>query len=283
MKIFTSIEMQWDGTKYVVAKSEYFEYIGEVSQCCGATSAQNNILTSQQNLMNTASQQASQIFGSDSQVFNSLVNTFSPTVAAGPSQNGFSAQETANLNSQAITANGQAAKNAKQAAGESAAAQGGGNTVLPSGTTGATDANIDTAIAANTANQLSGITQAGYVQGNKNYDVAVRGLDAAPGVFNGAIGAIGAADAAGGAAAGTANQIASQQNSWVQGVTGALGGIAGAAVGGGGILSKEFSGGGGGGEFPSVFNGAQNTLPSGADPAYNFGSNPLPQGPMPSF
>jgi hypothetical protein len=185
MKVYTSIKMQWDGTAYQRVSEQSYEYTGEVAQCCGATSAQNQIQNQQMSLSNEATSQAQSIFGSDSAAYNQLLNTFSPTVQAGPGQNGFSAQETANLDSQAITANGQAAKNAKQAAGEQQAAAGGGNTVLPSGTTAATDANIDTAIAGNTANELSGITQAGYAQGAKNYEEAAQGLEAAPGVFNG--------------------------------------------------------------------------------------------------
>jgi hypothetical protein len=252
MKVYTSIKMQWDGTAYQRVSEQSYEYTGEVAQCCGATSAQNQIQNQQMSLSNEATSQAQSIFGSDSAAYNQLLNTFSPTVQAGPGQNGFSAQETANLDSQAITANGQAAKNAKQAAGEQQAAAGGGNTVLPSGTTAATDANIDTAIAGNTANELSGITQAGYAQGAKNYEEAAQGLEAAPGVFNSATGAIGAATGAGSAASQTASGIAQENTSWVSGVTGALGGIAGAALGGpmgagiGSSIGKAIGGGGSG-------------------------------------
>ena len=61
--------------------------------------------------------------------------------------------------------------------------------------------------------------------------LAQAGAEAAPSVFSGSTGAVNALTGSSSAAGNTANQIATQNNSWVQAVTGALGGIAGAAVG----------------------------------------------------
>lgn len=232
MKIYTRIVMQWDGNRYVTTESESFDYHGPVELLCGASTEQKNLQGEQSGFFSNAMGQAQQIFGNDSQVFNSLMKTFAPTVAAGPSQQGFSAGEKANLNSQAITQTGQAYKNAKSAVGNAEAAQGGGITVLPSGAKVGSDVNLAVGAANQTATELGQINQADYDQGNKNYNEAVQGLAGAGNVFNSATSSEDAATGAGNAAENTANQVASENQSWVQSVTGALGGIAGAAAGG---------------------------------------------------
>lgn len=240
MKIFTKIVLQMldNPEEYAIIKKVGYEYKGPVALACGSTSQQNQIAQSQQNFMNQAQQQATSVFGSSSSVFNSLMSTFAPIVAAGPSQQGFSQQELANLNSQAITQTGQSYKNAKEALGEAESAQGGGTVALPSGANVGANLSLTENAANQTANELGQITQANYQQGQQNYQNAVQGELAAPGVFNPATSALNAGTSAGTAAANTANQIAQENNSWVSAVTGALGGIAGAAVGGGGILSN---------------------------------------------
>lgn len=230
MKIYTRIKLQWDGTRYVLENSESFEYSGPVAKACGATGAQKTIQAQQQSFFGNAQQQAQQLFGNDSQVFGDLMKTFAPTVAAGPSQEGFSPGELSNLNSTAITATGQAYKNAKSAVGNAEAAQGGGISQLPGGAQVGADVGLAESAANQTATQLSGIKQADYTQGNANYDKAVAGLAGAPNVFNSSTGATDAAINAGTAASSSANQVAQENQSWVQSVTGALGGVAGAAA-----------------------------------------------------
>lgn len=231
MKVYTRIVMQWDGNRYVTTESESFDYVGPVSLLCGATSAQNNLANEQSSFFSNAIQQSQQIFGKDSTIFNSLMKTFAPTVAAGPSQEGFSAAEKSNLQSQAITETGQAYKNAKAAVGNAEAAQGGGMSVLPGGARVGADINLATSAANQTANELGQINQADYDQGHKNYDEAVSGMMNAGNVFNSSTSAEEGATGAGNSAASTANQVAQENQSWVQSVTGALGGIAGAAAG----------------------------------------------------
>lgn len=212
---------------------------------CGASKQQGQIAGSQQNFYSQMINQASQVFGNSSSVFNQLVKTFSPTVANGPNQYGFSAAQDANLRSGAITQAGQGYRNEKQALGDQQAAAGGGRAVMPAGYTAAQNAALATNYGNQTSNALSQITETGYEQGNKNYNEAVQGLGAAPSVFATATGASGAATGAGSAAASTANQIATQDNSWVSSVTGALGSIAGAALGNPGAIMGAFGGGGG--------------------------------------
>lgn len=234
MKIYTRIQYSWnqDG-ELVVDNYDAFEYTGKVELCCGASTSQQQIGAEQATAYQQMTQQAQQVFGSSSQVFQQLQSTFAPTVAAGPSQQGFSAAEDANLKSQAITQSGVAYKNAKSAVGEAIASQGGGNNpALTSGSNTGIDLGIANSAAANTANELSNIEETNYATGRQNYDTAVSGLAASPNVYNPAAEFGNAATNSGNAASNTANQIASQNSSWVQAVTGVLGGVASAATGG---------------------------------------------------
>jgi hypothetical protein len=213
-----------------VLEDEFTEYDGPMALCCGATAAQNQALSSQTSITSQVMQQGSQVFGSDSQVFNDLVSSMAPTVAAGPNQQGFSAAENANLQSSAITQSGQAYKNAEAATGDAIASTNGGNSSLPAGAETGVNENLASSAAANTSGELSQINLANYQQGQQNYNTAVSGLESAPGVFSSATSLDNAASSAASGEASTANQIASQNNSWIQGVTGALGSVAGASI-----------------------------------------------------
>ena len=69
---------------------------------CGASSQQKQIEQAQSNYYNTLTQQANQIFGYASSIFNELQSTFAPILAKGPNQEGFSDAEKQNLNNEII-------------------------------------------------------------------------------------------------------------------------------------------------------------------------------------
>jgi hypothetical protein len=234
MRIHSRTVWQWSEARkqYVKIIDEFYDYSGPVALTCGASAQQTQIEAAQQSFYTQLQSQATAAFGAASGVFQGLMATFAPIVAAGPSQQGFSQQENANLNSQAITQTGNAYQNAKAAVGNAEAAEGGGNVDLPSGAAVGTDLGLAESAANQTASEESQITQANYAQGNKNYEEAVAGEEAAPGVFSTSSGAANAATEGGNAASNTANQIAQENNSWVNAAIGALGGIAGSAVGG---------------------------------------------------
>jgi len=231
MKVYRELRFQWDGHKYIKIYEDAFMYEGEVELACGASSGQKAIGQQQSNFYNQVTTQAGSVFGNSSTVFQDLLNTFAPTVAAGPNQQGFSPTELSNLNSQAITQTGQAYRNAKAAVGDAESAQNGGNASLPGGGNLGVNAQLAESAANQTAGELSNITQQNYAVGRQNYDVAVQGLANAPSVFNTASGFDNAATGAGSAAANTQNQISQQNNSWISAVTGALGQVGGAAAG----------------------------------------------------
>src|SRR5262249_43301641 len=169
MQIYTKVSLSWNGAQYVVTESEGYEYDGPVSLCCGATSEQKSIQQQQSDLFSTLKQQSQLEFGNASKVFQDLYDTFSPIVAAGPNQQGFSAPEKAALQSSAITNTGVATRNALQAAKEASAAVGGGNMALPSGADIGRNLSVVNAGANETAKELSDINEKNYEVGRENY------------------------------------------------------------------------------------------------------------------
>ena len=233
-RIHTRTVWQWSDERkqYVKVIDEFYNYKGPVALTCGASAQQTQVEAAQQSFYTQLQSQATAEFGAASGVFQGLMATFAPIVAAGPSQQGFSQQENANLNSQAITQVGQNYANAKAAVGNAEAAEGGGNMSLPSGAAIGTNLGLAESAANQTSSEESQITQANYAQGNKNYEEAVAGEENATNVFSSSTSAANAATEGGNAASNTANQIAQENNSWVNAAIGALGGIAGSAVGG---------------------------------------------------
>lgn len=241
MRITTKLVMQWDDKlgQFVTLERVSKDYYGPVESCCGATDGMKDIAGQQSSFATQLVSQASSVFGAASKVFNDLVRSFSPTLAAGPNQQGFSAQENANLQAKAVNDTGQAYKNAKAAVGNAQAAKGGGNTALTSGAEVGTDLGLAESAANQTAGELGQINEANYEVGRDNYKTAVAGMESAPNVFGAATNAANAATNAQEGAATTQNLIAQENQSWVQGVTGALGGVAGAFMTGGmGNLGK---------------------------------------------
>lgn len=225
--------------KWSAIIDKYIEEGRTVSGGCGASDEQKSTYQDQQAITNQLMQQSQQIFGASSSVFNDLMKTLSPIVAAGPGQKGYSPAEEAALKSEAITDTGEAYKHARTAVREHQAAQGGGTEVLPGGAAVSADINLANQGAAQTAKNLSQINISNYETGRQNFNTAVGELEQAPGVFNPATGAGSAATGAGSAQAETANQISQSNNSWMTAVSGALGGITGSLIAPGGWLGKK--------------------------------------------
>ena len=132
----------------------------------------------------TAINQAKQEFGDANTVFNDLVNSTAPIVAAGPEQTGFSAQQESAINANTIDTTAAQYKNAATAVKSDIAGQGGGNIALPSGANIATEEALAEAGAQQTASGLRSNLQADYAAGNQNWQFAEGTLGKAPGVFS---------------------------------------------------------------------------------------------------
>ena len=203
----------------------------------GSSAAQNQILASQQAMQSTLQQNYNTAFAGQQNILNGLTKSLQTTLNAGPSQFGFSAPETTALNTLATTQNSQEYQNARAAAGEAAAAAGGGAT-LPTGAANQTQAEIAAQAAQTQSNSLLGIQEAGYKQGNANYNEAVSGLNTTAGIEN-PTGIAGAANSAGEAASNSASTIQKANG----GLVGSLGGAAlnAFAPGAGSVLQKGLS------------------------------------------
>lgn len=180
MLVTTKIVFDAEGT---VLEHQYYEYDGPIEKCCGPSSASKNLNNQIQNFSATMQQQAGQIFGDASQVFNNLMSSFQKTVQGGPSQQGWSQAETNAVNSQIIDQAAVNARNIKSGVNSAVAAAGGGNAVSPSGLENTVNLQAAEATEAAKSSQLESATEANYAQGTQNYNTAVAGEMNLPNVF----------------------------------------------------------------------------------------------------
>lgn len=231
MRIHTKIKFEWDGEKYVETYEEGYEFpVNGIALCKGATQQQNDLAASQTGFYNTLTQDYGQQFANQSSILNSLNQSLSPTVAAGPSQFGYSNAQTNALNSTALQGTAQTYQNAQKALQNQQAQQGGGNMALPSGVAAQNAAALAASGANQTSSELLGIQNAGYAQGNQNYNNAISSLGSVASQYN-PTGYSNSATGAGSSAASELNTIQQENTaaSPLSIVGGLLGGIAGAA------------------------------------------------------
>jgi len=238
MRIHTELVYIWDeaAEAHILVSERGFDFPdnGKLDLCKGASAAQNSLAASQTNFYNQLSGDYSQQFANQNNILNTLQNTFNPTVAAGPNQYGFNAAETNNLNSSVINNTATQYANASRALGQQQGAQGGGNTLLPSGVASGQQAALAAGAANQTATGLTGVQQAGYQQGLNNYNNATGALSGVAGQYgSSANSTAGSANNAGSAAGSEINTITQENNAaspWNL-VSGILGGAASAGLG----------------------------------------------------
>lgn len=193
-----------------------------------SNSAQTQIEGEQQSGFSTMQNEAQQVFGQNSALYSNLLNAFTPILNAGPDQEGFSGTEKAALDTQSTAGVTTEYQNAEKAAREQYAGEGGGNEYIPSGQEAEIEADTAASAAGKESELQSQITEADYSTGRENWLAAEQGLEGAGSAFNPSISLDNAATGAGSAASTTATAIANSSNSWM----GALGGMAGTAIGG---------------------------------------------------
>jgi hypothetical protein len=196
---------------------------------CGASSQQNNVESEQNQFYQQAMTEQSAAYSEDQEILNQMKSVYEPILAKGPDQQGFSEAEENTLNTQAVEGTTQNYSQAAKAVGEETAAEGGGNAVLPSG--GATELKAQTAAAAaqQESSEESQIQEADYAQGYNEWQNAATGLATVSGQLN-PTAYSNAATSAGSATSTTANEIAQENNSWINAAIGAAGSIGGAVV-----------------------------------------------------
>lgn len=196
----------------------------------GPTAAQTNLQQSQADFYKQATSEATTTFGEDQGLLKQMTDVYSPILAKGPNQHGFSAGQTEDLNAQVEEGTAENYKGAAKAVNESLAARGGGNIPITSGGEEEMRANVANAAAEEESNQESQVKQADYSQGYNEWEQAGQGLGAVSGQLN-PTGYSGAATNAGNAEGTTADTIQQEDNSWENAAIGAAGAIGGAAVG----------------------------------------------------
>jgi hypothetical protein len=234
-RIHTFLQYEWsdETNEYVLVHEEGFDCPESgVAWCKGASSAQDQLAASQSAFYNQLTNNYSTQFANQNAILSSLQSSLASTVAAGPSQFGFSPGQTDALNSTAIQGTAQSYQNAEKALQNNAAQQGGGNVALPSGVAAQNAATLAASGANQESSELLGIKNAGYTQGNANYNNAINALGGVASQYN-PNGVAGNATGAGNAAANEANVITQENNAaspWGA-IGGLLGGVAGAFAG----------------------------------------------------
>jgi hypothetical protein len=221
---------------------------------CGPSTQEKQIESSTQNLGQSLQSNYAQRFGQQSKLLQSLNDSLSPIVAAGPSQTGFSPEELAARNTTAINNAGAANIHARQAAGNAFAGQGGGSASdIVSGIHKSIEGDIASASANELANTQNAITGEDYAVGRSNYDKAVAGAHALSGEYDPKSFAEGA-DSSFGSAFKEANTIQQERGSQISSIIGTVGSLASSFAGG--IGNLDTTGASSGGEQAlNFFNG----------------------------
>jgi hypothetical protein len=208
---------------------------------CGPSGAAKNINNQIQSFSANVQQQAGQIFGDASSVFDNLKTSLDKTIRGGPSQQGWSQSQTNAVNSQIIDQAAVNNRNIKSSVNSALAAAGGGNSVSPSGLEATV--NMQTAAATEEAKsqQLEQATVQNYETGNNNYFKAVSDEAQLPNVFNTSNQANEVASKALDQAQTSQSGIDSAKGWWKPLVMGGISSLAGIATGG---LSTLATGGG---------------------------------------
>lgn len=196
---------------------------------CGSTGAQNTLQQEQLDAYKEAQQLTAEQYANQQAIFKPMADQFESIFKLGPSQEGFSDAETNDLNAQAVAGTATNYAQAAKAVGESLAAEGGGNDLISTGGSAQLKAEVAESAARSESQQLSQIKQANYQQGYNQWLNAGQGLEAIASGEN-PLGYQSGATESGKAAGTTANQIAEENNSWINAALGAAGAIGGAVV-----------------------------------------------------
>ena len=209
---------------------------------CGPSSAQESLAGQEQTFASILQSNFNARFADQTQTLQELNQSLSPIVAGGINQQGFSPQELAALNTQAINATGAANRNALQAAALTPAFR--SDTGLESGVAAPIRGGIAATEAGNLANQELGITEKNYDVGRQNYLGAVGALQALSNAYAPNAGAV---TGQLGQAFGSATEVQNMKNQEAASIVGGITGLASNLIPGIGGAFKALSGGGGGG------------------------------------
>lgn len=226
-----------------VLEREGYEYSGPLELACGPSAGEKDAAATLAAFSKVMIGQAKTVFGAANTVFNDLMKGFHAITAGGPSQHGMSAAEISALKSQAITDVSKQYRSASAAVKSAQAAIGGGNVVMPSGSTVTQDVNLASSAAQATASELADINVKDYEIGRENYWKAAEGEMKLPEVYSTA-GGYGKTALEGAKESFDVQQQMGAESGWWKGaLTGAIGAGVNAFTGGlGSGLAKDITG-----------------------------------------
>ncbi len=197
-----------------------------------ATGGQNTLATEQLAAYQQAQQMTATEYADQQAIYGPMAKQFQSIFDMGPSQEGFSTDEKNTLNSQAVAGTAQNYSQAAKAVGENLAGEGGGSEELPTGAQAEIKQQVANSAAATESGQETQIAEADYNQGHQNWQEAGAGLESIAAGEN-PLGFENAETSSGSAAETTEEQIAQEDNSWINAALAAAGTVgAGWAQGG---------------------------------------------------
>lgn len=199
---------------------------------CGSTDAQSQIQQEELDAYQQAQQMTATQYADQQAIYAPMAAQFQSILSKGPSQEGFSTPEDQTLNAQATEGTAENYEHAAQATNEGLAAEGGGMSPLTSGPEAQLKAETALSSAQEQSSEETQIKQANYQQGFNEWQNAGAGLETIASGEN-PLGYENAATSSGSAVSTTANQIAQEQNSWIDAALGAVGTAAGGWATGG--------------------------------------------------
>lgn len=191
---------------------------------CGSTGAQKQIQAEQLQAYQDAARMTQEEYGHMNEIYAPMAEHFQSIFDMGPSQEGYSAGEKQNLETQVIEGTAQNYANASRAVGARLAA--GSSSYMPSGAADSMKLNTALSAAQEKTREETGIVSDSYAQGRANWQNAATGLLSIASGYNPAQFQQNQT-AAGNAVSNTANDIAQAQNSWINAAIGAAGAIGG--------------------------------------------------------
>lgn len=204
---------------------------------CGPSTSEKNLEANEASFAQQLQQNYAQNFADQQAVLTHLNSVLSPILEAGPNQTGFSPQEAAALNTQAIDTTGAQAANAERAVGNELAGRNDSGNLPESGVDQALKAQIASSAAGQLSSEQLGITEANYATGRQNFAQAVGEEQGLAGQYN-PVSTGSLASGTNASAFGEANQIAQQQSQELSDIGGGVLSLATGAAGGIGNLDE---------------------------------------------
>ena len=169
----------WDMETWEVLEHVQVPYSGIWAECLGgldgmfgATGADKGIANSERDFMDALQNEQSTQFSQEQQAQQEVQQAWSPIVAGGAYQYGFSTAEDAALQSDIVNKGAEATQNTENAALLREQQQSGGAATAPTGATAAINAQIAATGAQATGTNLANEKLAGYEQGSKLFSEA---------------------------------------------------------------------------------------------------------------